>query len=75
MCIRDSIAQAAGRIVEGSSLLNAEPLSHRDLHAGHVVAIPDRLEKGIGEAEVENALDGLLAEEVVDSVDRVFRKD
>jgi hypothetical protein len=45
------------------------------VNAGHVVSVPDWLEKGVGETEVENALDGLLAEEVVDPVDRVLGKD
>jgi hypothetical protein len=62
------IAQAAGRIVEGSSPLDAEPLGHRDLHARHVISVPDWLEKSIGKTEVEDALDRLLAEEVVDPV-------
>src|SRR2546430_3730221 len=32
-----------------------EPLGHGDLHAGDEVAVPHRLEKGVGEAEVQRS--------------------
>ncbi|OIQ67084.1 hypothetical protein GALL_513420 [mine drainage metagenome] len=68
------IAQAAGAFIEGATTLDAEPLGQRDLHAGDVVAIPDRFEKGVGEAEVQEVHDCLLAQKVVDAEDRVIGK-
>ena len=62
-------------IAQAASPPNAELLRQRDLHAGHVVAVPDRLKKGIGESEVEDALHRFLAEKVVDTEDRVLGKD
>ncbi|MNC89090.1 hypothetical protein D3C83_49880 [compost metagenome] len=42
-------------------------LGHRDLHAFHVVAIPQRLEKSVGEAKVHQVLHRFLAEVMVDA--------
>ena len=44
------------------------------LYAGHVVAVPDRLQERIGEAEIEDIHDSLFPEEVVDAKDRVLRE-
>ena len=46
-----------------------ERLGHVDLHVVDVVAVPDRLEQAVGEAEGEDVLRRLLAEEVVDAED------
>ncbi len=66
------VAQAARAFVERAAALDAELLGQRDLHAGDVVAVPDRLEKGVGEAEVQDVHDRLLAQEVIDAEDRVL---
>ena len=68
--ILDHVANGAGFFVEGTAALNAEVFGHRDLHALDVLAIPDRLEDGVGEAEVEQVLHGRFAEIVVDAEDR-----
>ena len=68
------VTQTARAFVEGTTATDAELLGQRDLHAGHMVAIPDRLEKGIREAEVEEIHDRFLAQEVIDAEDRVFCK-
>ena len=60
----------AGLFVEGPAALDAELLRHRDLHALDVLAVPDRLQERVGEAEVEQVLDRLLAEVMVDAEDR-----
>lgn len=39
-----------------------------------IIAVPDRLEEGVGEAEVEDIHDRLFPEEVVNVKDRVFRE-
>ncbi len=70
--VLDHVAQAAGGLVERAAPLDAEVLGQRDLNAGHVVAVPDRLQEGVGKAEVEEVHDLLLAEEVVDAVDRIL---
>lgn len=44
-------------------LFDAE--SWGDLHALDVVTIPDRFQKGINEAEIEQVLDRLFTKEVV----------
>ena len=54
---------------------DAEALGHRDLHVLDVVAVPDRLEERVGEAEVEDVLHRLLAEVVVDAEDALLGED
>ena len=73
--VLDDVAQAAGALVEGAAAVDAEILRQRHLDARDVVAVPDRLEERIGEAEVEDVHDRLLAEEVIDAEDRIFRED
>jgi hypothetical protein len=55
-------------IVVAGAVLHSNALSHRDLHVIHVVAVPQGLEDGVGEAEGEDVLHGLLAQVVVDPV-------
>jgi hypothetical protein len=45
-----------------------EVLGHRDLHRFDVVPVPDRLQHGVREPEVEQLLEPHLAEEVIDPV-------
>jgi hypothetical protein len=66
------VADRAEFLVEPSAALDAEALGHRDLHALDVGAVPDRLDDRVGEAEIEQVLHRLLAEEVVDAVDRTL---
>ena len=65
--VDDDVAQRADGVVEVAAVLDAEVLRHRDLHAGDEVAIPDRLEHRVGEAQVEDLLEAHLAEVVVDA--------
>jgi len=39
------------------------------LHVADVVAVPDRLEQAVGEAEGQDVVDRLFAQEVVDPED------
>ena len=64
------VPDAPGLVVELPAALDAEALGHRDLHALHVVPVPDRLEEGIGEPEEEEVLHRLLPQVVVDPEDR-----
>ena len=70
--VLDDVANGADAVVEAAPALDAERFGHRDLRAAHVLSIPDRLEKGIREAEVQQVLDRFLAEVVVDPEDRRF---
>ena len=63
------VAVGAGGLVERRAALEAERLGHVDLHVLDEVAVPDRLEEPVGEAEREDVLRRLLAEEVVDPED------
>src|SRR5271157_2773863 len=51
-------------IVRGP-VLNAKSLSHGDLYMINVVAVPERLENGIGKAEHQHILDRLFGSVVV----------
>ena len=73
--VLDHVADRPGLLVEPPPALHAEVLRHRDLHAADVVAVPDRLQKRVGEPEVQEVLDRLLAEVVVDAEDRPLGED
>ena len=64
------VADGAGLLIEEAAALHAETLGHGDLHAFDVVAVPDRLQEGVGEAEEMQVLDRVLAEIMVDAKDR-----
>ena len=63
------VAQRAGAVVVGAALADAERLRDGDLHVVDPVAVPQRLEEGVGEARDQEVLDALLAEVVVDAED------
>ncbi len=65
----DHVLVGAGRLVEVRALVEPQLLGHVDLDVVDVVAVPDRLEQPVGEAEREDVLRRLLPEEVVDPVD------
>ena len=67
--VDDDVAERADRVVEVASVVDAELLGHRDLHARHVVAVPDGLEDRVGEAQEEDLGDAELPEVVVDAVE------
>ena len=67
--VDDHVANGADRVVEVPAVVDAEVLGHRDLHAGDVVAVPDRLEDRVREPQVQDLDEAHLAEEVVDTVD------
>ncbi len=72
--ILDHVADRAGLVVKLASSLDPEVLRHRDLNALDVVTIPDRFQERIGEAKEQHVVHLLLAEVVVDSVDRLLVK-
>ena len=73
--VLNHVTQRAGLLVIRAAALDADRLRHRDLHLGHVIAVPDGLEDAVGEPEHEDVLDGLFAEVVIDPVDLLFLED
>ena len=68
----DHVAEGARLLVEAGAARDRQRLGHVDLDVVDVVAVPDRLEEAVREAQREDVLDGLLAEEVVDPEDVVL---
>ncbi len=62
-------------VVEPAAAPDVHRLGDGDLHVVDVVAVPDRLEQAVGEAQHHDVLDRLLAEEMVHAVDLVLVHD
>jgi hypothetical protein len=71
----DHVAVGAGPLIEVGALGQPERLGDVDLDVVDVVAVPDRLEEAVGEAEGEDVLGGFLAQEVVDPEDLALVED
>ena len=67
--VLDDVADRAGLIVERAAALDPEGLGHRDLHAFDELAIPERLEERVGEAEEDQVVHRPLAEVMIDAKD------
>ena len=67
--ILHDVPNGTGLFVEPLAASDAEALGHGDLHALDVVAVPDRLEKRVREAEVQQILHRFFAEIVIDAED------
>ena len=67
--VLDQVAQRPGLVVEAGAGADADVLGGGDLDGVDVVAVPERLEHAVGEAERHHVLDRLLAEVVVDAED------
>lgn len=65
--VLDHVPHGADLIIKSAAGADAFLFRHGDLDVVDQVAVPDRLPNGIGEAEVEEVLDGFLAEVVVDT--------
>ena len=68
--ILEDVARRADFLIEATAPSHTEVLRHRDLHVVDVIPVPDRLEERIGKPEVEQVLHRLLAEKVIDAIDR-----
>ena len=73
--ILDHVPKTSRCVVEGTTPIDPEGLGHGDLDIANVVAVPDRLEEGIGEAGVEDVLRRFLTEVVIDPEDLTLFKD
>ena len=67
--VHHHVAVRAGLLVERDPVPDLEGLGDVDLHVRDVLAVPDRLEETVGEAEGQDVERGFLAEEVVDPED------
>ena len=70
--VRHHVAERAGGVVEAAAMADADLLVDGDLHMVDVIAIPDRLEHAVGEAQHQDVLHRFLAEIVIDPVDLVL---
>src|SRR6202012_6017377 len=66
------VAQRSGLFVITAPTLYAHGLGGGDLDVLDIVAVPDRLEKGIGEAQGKDILNRLLTEGVGDAINLFF---
>jgi hypothetical protein len=74
--VRDHhVAIRAGGFVEARTFAETECFGNIDLHVIDEVAIPDGLEEAVREAEREDVLRRLFAEEVIDAKDLLFVED
>ena len=71
----DHVAKGAGFLVEAAPHLDRERLRHVDLDVVDVVAVPDRLEHAVGEAQRQQVLHRLAADVVVDAEDLLLLED
>src|SRR5450755_4110246 len=72
--VLDHVANRADTLVERAPRGDVIVLGHRDLDLAYVLAVPDRFEKRVREAEEEDVLDRRLAEVVVDAETAVLRE-
>ena len=59
--VLDHVAQATRALIKTAALPGTEVFGESDLHAGNVIAVPDRLKERIGKAKIEDIDDGLQA--------------
>src|SRR5258707_5948423 len=67
--ILNNVADCTGFIIEGASTLDSKVLSHCDLHAFDVVAIPKRLQERVGKTEEKHVVHRPLPPVIVDAED------
>src|SRR5262249_29861446 len=69
------VAKSTGGFIKAATALDAERLGGGDLYVIDVVAVPERLENAVAEAENEQVLNRVFAEVVVNSIDLIFFED
>ncbi len=70
--VRHHVPERARGFVKIATMLDTNGLRGRDLHVVDVVAIPQRLDNVIGEAEDHNVLHGFFAQVMVYPIDLIF---
>ena len=66
------VPQGARLVVVVGALIDAHLLGHGDLHVIDEVAVPQRLDEGIGKAEHQQVLHRFLAEVMIDAKHLAF---
>jgi len=72
--VLDHVPQRASGFIERASSLHAKVLGKRDLDVVDVIAVPHGFEERVGEPEIQEVHDLVLAEVVVDPEDRLLGK-
>src|SRR5262247_4311803 len=72
--VLDDVTDRARLLIKSTPPLDAEVLGHGDLHTLDMVAIPERFQERIGEAEEEQVVHRQLSEVMVDAEDRLLVK-
>lgn len=72
--VLDHVAQRAGLLIVASPCAHADVLCGRDLHAVHILAVPDGFEYAVRKAKHEDVLHRFLAQVMVDAICLVFPK-
>jgi hypothetical protein len=70
--VRYHVAQGAGGVVVIAAAADGKRFGDRDLDVVDVIAIPDRLEQSVGEAQHHDVLHRLFAKIVIDAENLVF---
>ena len=70
--VLEHVAYRAGTVVVAAAVFHADGFGGGDFNVVDVVAVPERLEEAVGEAQHEEVLYGFFAEVVVDAVYLVF---
>ena len=73
--VLDNVTQTAHPVVEAAPALDPEVLRHSDLHAADVVTVPQRLEHGVGEPQMQDVLHRQLPQEMVDPIELCLLQD
>ncbi len=73
--VLDDVAQGASLFIKRPAAFNTEGFSDCDLNVVDVIAVPDRIEDAVGEAENEEVLHRLFAEVVIDAEDLILVED
>ena len=66
------VADSARLIIKSAAPLDTEIFGHCDLHTLDMVAIPERFQKRIGEAEKEHVVHRPFSQVMVDAEDRLL---
>ena len=70
--VLEHVAHRARAVVVAAAVFHADGFGGGDFNVVNVVAVPERLEEAVGEAQHEEVLHGFFAEVVVDAVYLVF---
>src|SRR5215470_8701643 len=73
--IGDHVAQRAGLFVITHAATDALRFRRSDLDVVHIIAVPDRLEHRVAEAEENDVLHSLLAEIMIYAIDLILAED